>query len=649
MRISTAGEVLFLNQAAQEQIFDLMVDHGSYIETNILEKMGELEDMEGRFNLAMGDKSYQIVVTPMQQSSELFLHFHDLTMEYSYQTLQSIWENVFDSTLEGFAVTDDQGIIEEINSSFSRITGYSKEEVIGLETKLLRSDRHDHQFFENMWNQLHEMGHWQGEVWNRKKDGEVYQEWLSISSFHNRQSDETKYVAIFHDITDIRQKEEELNHIIHHDILTDLPNRNSFYEELSTALHTRDSNTILAVIILDLDNFTMIYNYLGSALGDDFLQYLSEVFKSVTRVDDIVARLGSAEFAICIRSIENFVVCQRMINRLQDKLDNSVELAGHSLTPFINIGISLCPKDGDTPELLIRRARLAMQHGRQIRKGSHLYFEPSMEKNQLDRFDADISLKAALKNNEFVMEYQPLSSFIDGVIHGFEALIRWDRPSKGRISPTQFIPVLEENGMILEVGEWILKEVCQFISQLRMIDPFPFKIGVNISARQFASANFVDRLLYICETYKVPSHFIDLEITENIAALDLEGVIDTLSSLRKYGFSISIDDFGTGYSSLSYLKELPFDILKIDRSFIAPIEEKGTSLAIVRSVVTLAKSLGKKTVAEGVETKMQSRICREEGCDILQGFLYSVPLSIEDALDFVKIKSKDLKNLNQDS
>jgi len=633
LRMNTLGQVSFMNEAAKQMQTLFMDPLSNKVHPDILKLYQDCLDRDKGFDLHLKDSCFHVVPTKLQYSNEVYLHFHDQTMIRQYQTLQNIWQSVFESSQEGIAVSDSEGVLEQINESFTRITGYSQEEILGKKASIFYSDRQKKGFLDELLASLKQMGHWQGEVWSKRKDGEVYLEWLSISSFQDIQSGCTKYMSIFHDLSDLMRKEEELNHAIQHDSLTDLPNRYTFYEELNRNIEQCEKEEILGVMLIDIDNFTMIYNYLGGKSGDEYLRQLTHYFQDVIRSQDTLARLGTAEFAILLKDIHDPISCYHMIGRLQAKLDRTMVLEGQSIIPLVNLGISLYPEDGDTADLLIRRARLAMHQARSTRRGSYQFYDPSMELNQQFLFDVDSALKAAIRNREFYVDYQPKAQYSNGMITGFEALIRWNRSDKGNISPSEFIPVLEENGMIIEVGEWLIGEVCRFINTLRGQTKRPFRIAINVSTRQFASPLFRERLNMIRRDHRVSAEYIELEITENIAALELDGVIESLKDLREEGYTIALDDFGTGYSSLAYLSELPFDSIKIDRSFIHRLGDKDNTnaLAIIRSIATLAKSMGKETVAEGVETLEQSEICRQEGLDIIQGFLFSRPLHQEDA------------------
>jgi len=634
IRLNQKGEVSFLNPAADKYKSLFLENDESNIKADLLSALKSSKDKKGGFEYYIEDKDFRVIPTYIQSSAEFYLHIHDETMINQFKTLQSIWANVFESSQEGIVLASENGIIEQVNQSFIRITGYSKSDIAKEPVNMMRYDVQDSSFFKGMWQDLNEMGRWQGEIWNKRKNGEIYKEWLSINRFQDSHSGEFKFMAIFHDLSDLHQKEQELEHMTHYDSLTDLPNRLSFYKFLSNAISQRKNDEKMAIMLLDIDNYSMISNYMGSNVADEYLRKVSLLFKDLIRNKDILARVSTSEFVLLLTGLQDISSCHLLINRIKTKLDRTIEIEGQNITPLVNMGISLFPANGNSADILIRRARLAMQQARMQRRGSHHFFDLQMEQNAQNLFDLDSALKNAFKHREFRVVYQPKIDLNNDKVLGFEALLRWERPGVGFVSPNDFIPLLEENGLIIEVGEWLIGEVCRFINNLSLNNDQSFHVAINVSAKQFADRNFIEHLFLILKDHGISHKFIELEITENIAALEIEGVVDMLQLLRDQDISIALDDFGTGYSSLAYLRELPFDSLKIDRSFVEPIDKDRNSLAIFRSILTLAHSMGKSTVAEGVETETQREICRIEGCDILQGFLTSPPVSQEEAQQF---------------
>lgn len=636
----------YMNIQARKDLYPFQINE------NILDFLGE--DFE---NVLIDPKiksiekqllglSYRITVTSIPDHSEKYLHFFDLTFMRKLSTLQSVWDNVFDTSIEGITITDDQGYVERINASFTKITGYEEKDIIGEPVNRLKSRKQDRSFFTDMWNSLIETGQWKGKIWNRKKNGEIYLEWLSISSFVDSRTGLRKYMAIFHDISEVYEKEQEIEFIYTHDILTKLPGRRLFYDRLDQMLYSsiRTKDTC-AVIILDINKFSRINEYLGMKGGDAVLVKLSTRLTESLRQEDTIARLGSDHYGLLLPRLTSNENSLDIISRLQKTLQEPLFVAEKTVKPVVNMGISLFPNDGETAEILISKANTALEKSKKIKPGIFQFFDSKMQQEISKWIEFEEALKVALDNKEFVLHYQPKVSFETGDLDGFEALIRWNRGEVGLISPGWFIPKLEENGLIVEVGNWIIEGVCCFINKLLKVYERDFKVGINISAKQFINADFLDNLRNTIERNNIEPRFIDLEITENIAATEISTAISTIGKLRDQGYSISIDDFGTGYSSLKYLKDLDFTTLKIDKSFVDPLPGDKKSLSIVKSIIDLAKNLDKNIVVEGVESKEQAVLFKEMECDVLQGFYFSRPLTESDALALASSINVDIQPL----
>jgi len=634
----------FMNEQARNDLYPFEV--GQNISMLLgEEKKGFLSDRVHRpVEMQIMGKPYEIRSTSIPEHKDRYLHFFDLTSVKRLMTLQSVWHHVFDSSIEGITITDEKGNVERINRSFTKITGFEEKDILGKSIKLLKSQRQDKSFFKKMWDSLLETGHWEGKIWNRKRNGEIYLEWLSISGFIDSRTGLQKYMAIFHDISEMYEKEQELEFVHTHDILTKLPSRGLFYDRLnqmvSSSKRTREN---CAVIILDLHKFSRINEYIGMTGGDSVLVELSRRLKDSLRLEDTVARLGSDHFGLLLPRLNSNEQSIDIITRLQESLSDSIIIEGKTIKPVVNMGISLYPTDGETAEVLISKANIALNKTKQIKPGRYNFYDSNTQSELSSWAEYEESLKMALEKREFVLQYQPKVKLYNGDLDGFEALIRWDRGEAGFISPGWFIPKLEENGMIVEVGNWIIEEVCSFINKMSGRFPRDFKVGINISAKQFINRGFLDEVSRITKNNGVDPRFIDFEITENIAATEVSKAIETIQKLRNMGFSISIDDFGTGYSSLKYLKELKFNTLKIDKSFVDPLPGDEKSLSIVRSIIDLAKNLGKKIVVEGVETEEQAQLFKALRCDILQGYFFSKPLNEEDALKLASEMADQIK------
>ncbi len=638
LRIDESGRCTFINDYAKNNLPPIFDNATKKLEAVLLEKILEEKPAGSSVEKTIAGRIYKIFITPLADTAEVYLHFYDLTVEQKFETLQSVWQSVFENSIEGITITDENAAIERVNKSFTRITGYSREEVIGRKTSLLKSDRHTESFYREMWENLREKGYWAGEIWNRRKSGEAFPEWLSISSFRDNTTAKQKYMAIFHDISDLQKKEEELQYLNSHDILTKLPNRNLFYDRLRQAVSSvQRTGEFCAVVVVDIYGFSKVNDFLGKNTGDEYLIIVADRLNAAIRNEDTLARLGSDDFAIILPRLHRKEQSLDVILRLQELASAAVELSGKQLKPMLNIGISFSPGDGDTADILLQKANTAMLRSKRAKPGSYSFYDDSIDNQLMERFDLEVALRQAIDREEFELMYQPKADLQTGILTGFEALLRWNRPGFGQVSPGAFIPMLEETGMIVEAGHWIMREVCRFIRELNTRRGPTIRVGINISTIQFASTTFLTDLEQIIADETVSPEHIDLEITENVAAENIEKTIAILERLRTRGFTISIDDFGTGYSSLKYLKVLPFDVIKVDRSFISPLPGDNASLSIVRSIVSMAGNLGKQTVAEGIETEEQNEICRTEGCNIIQGYYLSRPLSRKDALEY-KVK-----------
>jgi len=641
IRITELGEITFINNSAKEDLLPVLDINKETNQSPLLKEFYDESAKDDIIEKSLKGINFFIFRTPIHESREIYLHFYDLTTEHRFQTLQSIWQNVFATSIEGITITDVDGYIERINNSFTRVTGYTEKEAIGKHTRLLRSNKHNDDFYKEMWDSLNSKGNWKGEIWNRRKSGEIYPEWLSISSYIDTQTNKMKYMAIFHDISDLHQKEEELAFVSSHDILTSLPNRNLFNDRVKQALlSARRTGLFCAVITLDIHGFSRINDHIGQIWGDKYLQIISELLQKTIRSEDTLARLGSDDFAILLPRLEKKDQCKDVLYRILDYLKQPVTLNKKTLNPTMNIGISIYPDDAETAETLVQKSNIAMIKSKSDKPGSHQFYDESLDRDLQSRFEMELALKQASEDENFRLMYQPKGDLNTGEIIGFEALIRWEHPQRGNISPVEFIPILEETGLLIKVGEWIIREACRFVVRMKETCDTDIQIGINISNTQFDDPDFVKKLDRIMEEESVTPESVDLEITESITAMETGETIGILEKLHDRSFSISIDDFGTGYSSLQYLNELPFDIIKIDRSFIAPLPADEKRLSIVRSIIGLGKNYGKLTVAEGIETKEQEKLLRDEGCDIIQGYYLSKPLTEDDAQTFINKQKK---------
>lgn len=535
--------------------------------------------------------------------------------------------SVFDNAAEGIVITNLDGNIEQVNPACELMSGFSKEELIGENPRIFKSHHHDQDFYKNMWESLIEQGHWDGEVWNRRKDGDVYPLQVSISSCWNSSGNPTHYVAIFHDITDIKKSEEQLQHQAYHDALTNLPNRKLFYDRLGVATaHARHHKTKLAVVYLDIDNFKNINDSLGHHVGDQLLQKMAQRIKNSTREEDTTARIGGDEFIILMPEIDKAkdatILCQRILNQLTEP----ISLAGKEYFINISMGITIFPDDGTSPEDLVKNADIAMYRVKETGKNGYQLYTRQMQESIMKRLVLESNLSDALHKGEFILYYQPQVVIDSNQTVGAEALIRWQRPNGEIISPFEFIPIAEECGLIGLIDDWVLLTACKQGTIWRQETGKDLKISINLSTSQFHQhKKLVDKVRSVLDETGFPPELLTLEITENAVMADTTNAIHVMHHLTDLGVSIAIDDFGTGYSSLSYVKNFPASYLKIDRSFIKDIPQDSDDMAIAASIVTLAKNLRMEVIAEGVETEEQLNFLRGEGCQQVQGYYFGKP------------------------
>ena len=536
---------------------------------------------------------------------------------------------VFDSALEGIIITDDSGKILAANPSVCLISGYDMMELVGQTPAIFKSGHHDRDFYAEMWGRLKQIGRWQGEIWNKRKNGNVYPQWLSISAVRNELLEEDHYIAVLTDISEIKQAEERLHHLAFHDELTGLPNRTLFKKHLNQAIaHAHRSGEKLAVLFLDIDNFKFINDSLGHSEGDALLQAVAERLTHNIREDDIVSRLGGDEFTMLLEGINGEQGAAAIAQKIMTAMSLPVALGGQDLCITNSIGISLYPDDGTTPEVLMKHADTAMYHAKSQGKNNFQFYTDKMNIHATERLALERDLRAALNRGEFLMYYQPQVALDDGKICGAEALLRWRRNDQ-MISPAEFIPATEESGLIIPIGEWVLQTVClqNKVWQTRGLPPL--RVAVNLSTRQFRQKGLAELIGSLLQDIGLDPRCLELELTEGAAMQNPEEAAAILKALKKTGIRISIDDFGTGYSSLSYLKKFPLDTLKIDQSFVRDITTDPNDAAIVQAVIAMAHGLGLKVLAEGVETQEQAAFLRLHKCDMAQGYYFGRPMPVD--------------------
>jgi len=550
---------------------------------------------------------------------------------------------VFDTMSQGVIVTDKDNRIISINSAATKITGYKIEEIQGKDPKVFASGRHDREFYATMWKSLTTTGHWDGEIWDRRKDGEVYLKWMNINAIYDQQGNINLYVAISSDITERKKTEELIWKQANFDALTGLANRTLFQRRLQQELdHCNRSDSILAVIYLDLDGFKDINDSLGHAAGDKLLVEVAQRLQERARKTDVVARLGGDEFTLLVTDFQQPEQIGSLAEQILEVLSDPIIIQGREIYIGASIGIALYPGDGISLEELTKHADVAMYQAKASGKNQFQFFQHEMNAKAVHRLSLIHELHKAVDDSVFQLYYQPKIRLTDHKIIGMEALIRWPKADGQIITPDEFIPCAEETGLIIPMGNWVLAEACRQTKEWNQRFNTQLHIAVNLSARQFRIHNIADKILHTLNVQSLPAHLLELEITESILMDDVEEAIQVMAVLRDYGISIAIDDFGTGYSSLNYLKRFPISTLKIDKSFIHDLTGDSEDAAIVRSIISLAESLNLEVVAEGVETVEQLQFLSRQQCHTGQGYYIAKPMPPDKFEEFLHSKSGDL-------
>ncbi|MEN6587299.1 MAG: EAL domain-containing protein [Sulfuricella sp.] len=540
-------------------------------------------------------------------------------------------DRVFHSTGEGVAVTDAAGNLVSVNPAFELITGYSAAEVLGRNPRILQSGRHEDAFYREMWACLHDTGQWRGELWNRRKNGEVYPEWLTISAVKDNEGVTTHYVGVFSDISTVKEAMQQIDFLAHHDALTRLPNRILFHDRLSHGLdRAQRENSPLALLYLDLDRFKTVNDTLGHPVGDELLQEVARRMAGALRAGDTLARLGGDEFVLLLEDDANAQQAAVVARKILDLFAVPISVAEHKLNVTASIGISLYPGDGEDPDTLLRHADRAMYEAKSRGRNTYQFFEPVLSAGVLQRLVMENALRGAMERNELLLHYQPQVDLGSGRICAAEALLRWRSAELGLVAPSDFIPVAEEMGLIISIGEWVLRTACAQNKAWQDAGLPPIRVAVNVSALQVLAGTLPGIVADTLRDTGLDPRYLELELTESVMIREVEATLSQVVELKRLGVTISLDDFGTGYSSLGYLSRFPLDRLKIDQGFVRNITTEPKNAAIARATVALSQGLGMIVIAEGVETEGQLRYLHSIGCEEIQGYLFSRPVPPEE-------------------
>ncbi|MHC2146897.1 EAL domain-containing protein [Pseudomonas sp. 210_17 TE3656] len=570
----------------------------------------------------------------------------DITERHLMQEKLQLAATVFENTAEGVLITDTEQRISAVNRAFSEITGYSEFEALGQTPRLLASGQHDSAFYAAMWHQLTAEGHWQGEIHNRRKNGELYPSWLTISAVRNSERAITHFVAVFADISSLKHAQAKLDYQAHHDPLTGLPNRTLFENRLQAALTCAQSSKRQgAVLFLDLDRFKHINDSLGHPVGDLLLKGIAQRLKEQVRDIDTVARLGGDEFIILLPGLHQPSDASHIANKLLACFSAPFQAGEHEFFTSASIGTSLYPQDGTDVASLIRNADAAMYRSKAKGRNRVECYTRDLTAQASERIALEHELRRAIERNELSLSYQPKFSLKTQSLVGAEALIRWTHPLFGDVPPEHFIGLAEENGMILQLGDWVLEQACRQMQIWKKRYQAFGPLSVNLAGAQLRQTSLIKRIEQLLKTHQLKAGDLQLEITENFIMSQAEEALAILHQLKHLGVQLAIDDFGTGYSSLSYLKRLPLDILKIDQSFIRGLPDDPHDAAIARAIIALGRSMQLTIIAEGVENQAQQQFLAAEGCEQIQGYIVSLPLPAEEfAASFLRIAVSDLSD-----
>lgn len=595
--------------------------------------------------IAAGDLAYDV---PAQQGDGEVAHLstaiHNMVETLTKEITQRrkaeqglrLSAKVFENNSEAIMITNAQHDIVSINQAFTTISGYAESEVLGKNPRMFSSGRHNKEFYKAFFESLDSQDKWRGEIWNKRKNGEVFPQWSTISVLRDESGNVTNHVSVFLDITERKKKEERIQYLANYDVLTSLPNRYLLGDRLEQALNLAQRHqTKLAVLFIDLDHFKNVNDSLGHDVGDELLKNVSQRLKACLRRSDTISRQGGDEFIALLGDLNSEDEVTFVAEKMIDSLRGEIPVGEHRLSVSLSIGVSVYPNDGESAVQLLRNADLAMYRAKDSGRNQFQYYEAGMNVKALHRMQLENDLRHAISKGQLMLYYQPKVNTLSGAVVGMEALLRWKHPQQGFISPAEFIPVAEESGLINEIGDWVLRQAAlqQRIWQSQGYQVVP--VAVNLSVRQFGQKGLVEKIQAILREVGIPPHFIELELTESLLMDVGQNSLAVMNQLSEAGFDLSLDDFGTGYSSLSRLKLLPVKSLKIDQSFVRDIATDENDEAIVNATAVLAHALEMKVVAEGVETQEQLDFIRDLMCEEYQGYLFSRPVPPEEAARYL--------------
>ncbi|MGC7890203.1 sensor domain-containing protein [Vibrio anguillarum] len=561
----------------------------------------------------------------------------DISRYRQLENQLNLTTQIFNHSREGVVITDAQANIISVNVAFSVITGYQAEEVLGNNPRILQSGYHDASFYQQIWQTIRDKKPWKGEFVNRRKNGSLYPQLSTITPVFDNELEVVNYICVFEDISLRREHEETIKQLAHFDVLTTLPNRTTALREMAVQIkHSQKIGESFAILFLDIDHFKHINDSFGHYSGDQALIEIANRLKTCLTDTDHLARIGSDEFVILLTHLAQDRHLSPIISKIFSIFEQHIVLGEESLRLSTSIGVAIYPQDGETPEALLKNADTAMYQAKKNGRNGYAFYSPELTDIALTQIRLQSALYQALEHDQFYLVYQPQFELSSNKLLGFEALIRWQHPQLGQISPAEFIPIAEKSGLITSIGEWVLRTACEqgkkWFDDGYHIDT----LAINISTIQLKQANFLSKLKAILAHSQFPACKLELEITEGFLIENQQKAIHDLQKIVEQGIRIALDDFGTGYSSLSYLKGLPLQKLKIDRSFIHDIPDNSESNAIVAAVVAMGKSLSLNITAEGIEDEQQRHYLNSIGCQFGQGYYLGRPVGVKEATELLK-------------
>lgn len=615
-RVDQAYRASYRNRQAQE------------VEHRLIAGDGQVKQLRSRWETRFDEQGNPLRTIGTAQ---------DITDLRRMESQMQLLGTAFHHSGEAIMITDHENRIVTVNPAFTTLTGYSLAEVVGRDPKLLSAGRTSAEEYERMWQSIAQKGYWQGEIWDRRKDGGIYPKWLSISVMRDDAGSIRYHIAHFTDVSAERAAEARIHHMAHHDMLTGLANRFSLTERLdhSLAVARRDGSRV-ALLFIDLDRFKGINDTLGHHVGDELLIQVSQRLRGCVRDSDLVARLGGDEFVVMASGVEQMSSVATIAEKLVKVVGEPYAVGPHTLYTTPSIGIAVFPMDGDSGDVLLKNADAAMYHAKAAGRNNFQFFDARMTEAAVERLSIEHALHQALEKDEFVLHYQPVIELQSGRVSSVEALIRWQHHERGLLGPGLFIGVAEETGLIQPIGDWVIWRAARQLAEFRAAGIADVKMALNISALQMRNCTLPVVARGVIDAYTLNPGDLIFEITESVAMEHPDETIRVLDQLRSMGVKVALDDFGTGYSSLSYLRMFALDKLKLDRSFVEDIGEDIDGQVICDATIGLAHALGLTLVAEGVETEAQCDYLKARGCDLVQGFLFARPLPADDVAALIR-------------